>query len=52
LNDRFNNSNVAFYAQGGVDIGISNDWSLGASLNVPLNNRLDTNVTMGANYRF
>ncbi len=52
LNDRNNNSTMAFYAQGGMDLGVSPDWSLGASLNVPLNNRLDTNVTISANYRF
>jgi hypothetical protein len=52
LNDRSNNSTMAFYAQGGVDLGVSPDWALGASLNVPLNNRLDSNVTISANYRF
>jgi hypothetical protein len=52
LNDRNNNGVMAFYAQGGMDLGVSPDWSLGASLNVPLNNRLDTNVTISANYRF
>jgi hypothetical protein len=52
LNDRNNNSTMAFYAQGGMDLGVSPDLSLGASLNVPLNNRLDTNVTISANYRF
>lgn len=52
LNDRSSNSVVAFYAQGGVDLGINPDWALGVSLNIPLNNRLDTSVTLGANYRF
>jgi opacity protein-like surface antigen len=52
LNDRNSNSLTAFYAQGGIDLGINPDWSLGANLNVPLNNRLDTSVTLGANYRF
>jgi hypothetical protein len=45
-------SEVAIYGQGGVDINVSSDWSLSAALQVPFNNLLNSNVSLGANYRF
>jgi opacity protein-like surface antigen len=42
----------SFYGQGGVDINVHRDWSLGASFNLPFNNKLGSSFSMGANYRF
>jgi opacity protein-like surface antigen len=47
---RFNQ--VAFYGQAGVEINASQNLSLTGNIQVPFNNQLNTNFSLGANYRF
>jgi opacity protein-like surface antigen len=43
---------VAFYGQAGFEINASQNLSLSSHIQVPFNNKLSANFTMGANYRF
>lgn len=43
---------VSFYGQAGVEINASQNLSLTSNIQFPLNNRLSTNFSLGANYRF
>jgi outer membrane autotransporter protein len=45
-------SQVTFYGQAGVEINASENLSLTGDIKVPFNNRLNTNFSLGANYRF
>jgi opacity protein-like surface antigen len=45
-------SQVTFYGQAGVEINASQNLSLTGNVQVPFNNKLDTNFSLGANYRF
>ena len=43
---------VTFYGQAGVEINASQNLSLTGNIQVPFNNQLNTNFSLGANYRF
>jgi opacity protein-like surface antigen len=43
---------VTFYGQAGVEINASQNLSLSGNVQVPFNNKLNTNFSLGANYRF
>jgi opacity protein-like surface antigen len=43
---------VTFYGQAGVEINASQNLSLTGNIQVPFNNKLNTNFSLGANYRF
>lgn len=45
-------SEVTFYGQAGLEINASQNLSLTGNIQVPFNNKLNTNFTLGANYRF
>jgi opacity protein-like surface antigen len=43
---------VTVYGQAGLEINASQNLSLTGNIQVPFNNRLNTNFSLGANYRF
>jgi opacity protein-like surface antigen len=43
---------VTFYGQAGLEINTSQNLSLTGNVQVPFNNKLNTNFSLGANYRF
>jgi opacity protein-like surface antigen len=43
---------VTVYGQAGLEINASQNLSLTGNVQVPFNNRLNTNFSLGANYRF
>jgi opacity protein-like surface antigen len=50
ISEQFNQ--VTVYGQAGIEINASQSLSLTGNIQVPFNNRLNTNFSLGANYRF